>query len=218
MAELTVEAKQAVQRYMVRLVAIPSVVFGVLAFLGGFFVDKVATQEAYQRAHGAAFQSALSSVSSLAADASAAATKANEALRDAQTVVTEAGQLRDELRTHKQFQQTADVVQKVADSLADREDFWETVGDRAMTEVNQQLRDARSSLRTLSLSVNALSNRTQNLSSDGCATAVSLGEGKEFRFRCDGNVAIRDVDSKKARSPNDKMSRLLEYKQKLRSP
>ena len=50
---LTDEARIAIIRYMVSLVAIPGVLIAIIGFLIGFFLEKAATSSAYEKAYTA---------------------------------------------------------------------------------------------------------------------------------------------------------------------
>jgi len=194
MVELTPEAKQEVQRYMLKAITIPGIVLSVVFFFLGYFLDKAATGDAYHDAYQEVMSpvfSLMMNVSEAAANAKTAGQQAKTLLEETRSAAKEAELLRNQLLTNQDFQRTENIVQSLADNLASRQDFKEQIGgvlETRITQVEKQLKKVHSS-------VEDLKTRTRSITTlpDGCTTSISLGDRRKVVFQCDGNVVVYRV-------------------------
>lgn len=116
---LSLEAKELIRNYMVKIVTFPGIILTVVGFLLGFFLNDVAKTTAYNKAYEEASKIILGTTG----EAAKASIKSQEVLKNVETLLAEAESLRAKLRTADAFQRSEEIVKQVADSLLDRSDF-----------------------------------------------------------------------------------------------
>lgn len=135
--ELTLEAKSAIRKYMLTLVAIPGIISGIVLFVVGFMVQDVAKSRAYNDA----YREAASYIRGLSDETYAKSLKTKlqteqitqkvtkhskeieRIARELKSTEAEAKGIRDSLKTVKAFQESERLVEAVTDSLVSRKDF-----------------------------------------------------------------------------------------------
>ena len=142
---LTAEAKEAIRSYMLRLIALPSLLVAIIAFVSGFLVNDVAKQGAFNKA----YQDAAQNIYTLTREAADAVSKANQSKEDLEKLVVEvedvveqSDTLREKLKTVRTLtQQSEQFVTDVSTDIMNRSDFHNTLagsfGDRVTTLENE---------------------------------------------------------------------------------
>ncbi|MCY4003834.1 MAG: hypothetical protein OXF33_09045 [Rhodospirillales bacterium] len=146
--QLDPRAELLIRNYMVRAVAIPGVIISLLAFLIGFFVNKLATQEAYNDAYETANQEVfdlIGEVHRYRSSAEEAATLSLEARRKAQNAqlemqqfLTKARDSADQISTLQTILATNDLVKDVSQNIVNRDDFKRTIRSQIEQVVSDQ--------------------------------------------------------------------------------
>lgn len=122
-SKLTLEAKEAIRNYMVKIVAFPGVVLTILGFVTGFLVNDVAKKSAYTKAYREASQLILN----LTKETSAASYISRKSEKEAEKILKEVEDIRAKLRTAEAFQKSEDLVKQVVKTLIERKDFKEVL-------------------------------------------------------------------------------------------
>lgn len=127
-AELSPEAKLALQRYVFRILA-PA---GAGLFILGFILNDVARQNAYNDAYSDASQQIVK----LAQEVGAAANDASRLTLEVKAVAEEASRLQASLKTQAAWVESEGGVGEVVNQLSEREDFisrlaLDALGDRS---------------------------------------------------------------------------------------
>lgn len=130
---LSAEAKQAIQKYMIRLVSLPGAIIALGAFAAGFFVNDVAKQSAYNDAYKEATTNivALAQVASNAAnDAKSAKERFDVNMSEVQTlqnsaksIIAENKRLKEDLKSAQLLVESQNIIKQVSDKVLRDSDF-----------------------------------------------------------------------------------------------
>lgn len=141
--QLTLEARAAVRSYLLRLLAIPTVVVAAIAFVLGFLINEAARQKAY----GDAYTTASSKILELAVGAASAASDAEDAKKAVEEtsvkldrLVVEVEQTAARVRTAEGFQKSEEMVAQVVSLLEERDDFQQAIRGDVGARVDELLR------------------------------------------------------------------------------
>jgi len=131
---LTLQAKEAIRIYLLRLVALPGIVISLVMFLLGYLINDVARKDAYNNAYANVSERILNlamSASKAADDAKRSSDQAEAARISAVATQFEATKITDSLKTAwATAQATANADQlaaKVAQTLGSNESFKQSV-------------------------------------------------------------------------------------------
>jgi hypothetical protein len=131
---LTLQAKEAIRNYLLRLVAFPGIVISLVMFLLGYLINDVARKDAYNNAYANVSERILTlamSASKAAEDAKRSSDQTDAARKAAVATQFEATKISDNLKTAwSTVQATANADQlatKVALTLSSNESFKQSV-------------------------------------------------------------------------------------------
>ena len=110
---------------MLRLVTIPGIVVTLGAAAIGFLINDIATQGA----HNEAYKDASSVILGFTGEISRSAAEVKQAKLRAEEVVADVEDIKARLETTEKLHQADDVVASVAENIADRDDFKQTIAD-----------------------------------------------------------------------------------------
>ena len=138
--KLTLEAKEAIRNYMIRLVAIPGFLGLALASILGFLINDIAKEVAFNEAYREATDRVMKHTEDVWAAARAADEQKErvEALvKDIEAVSQKADELSAKLNSFKAISETEELVHAVATDVVNRSDFGNMlageIGDRVQT-------------------------------------------------------------------------------------
>jgi len=123
--ELTLEAKELIKKYMIKLVTIPGVLLAILGFLIGFFLNDVAKASAYNKAYEKASQLILE----LTKETSTAALESKKIKNDAEQVFKQLEDIKTNVELSKAVLMSKGNVKEVAEILLTHDDFKRLITD-----------------------------------------------------------------------------------------
>jgi len=137
-AHLTMQAKEAVRKYMLTLIVIPGTILAVASFLLGFFINEVAKQGAYNEA----YSQASGVIMATAAEAAKTSGKIDALYAQANSLLAEAEETRKKVELS-----ASDIASKVARELSNDTSFVKKAS-QPLTQIsknlNQRLEDKNS--------------------------------------------------------------------------
>ena len=182
--KLTLEAKEAIRNYMLRMVAIPGFLVAVLAFALGFLINDVAKKDAFNEAYREATDRVLKHTE----DVWAAAREANEhkkrveaLVKDIETVNQQADQLSAKLNSFRALSETEELVQAVAIDVVNRSDF----GDRLVGEMGERVQ-------TLEITLGSIAQGNDSCSWE--SVGYNKSHGHDMAPWCPQGTFIRQID------------------------
>ena len=128
MAKLTLEEREAIRKYMVRVVFIPGIFVTVIAGVIGYLfseIQEVSTTKAYQEAYSTAAETIFNTT----AAAKDAVANAKYSQREAEDLLREVRLMRDRLETLSGLAETDVGVDEIATNIANRHDFRKNILD-----------------------------------------------------------------------------------------
>jgi len=170
--ELTLEAKSAIIKYMITIVALPMFLFSALSFIIGFLVKDVAQSRAYNDAYREAasdirkltdsLYETKSDVKFTKEETDKAKNRIEKADKEIRTIRNqilsyekEAEKIRNTLKTAKSFQQSESIVTSLTEALITRDDFIEKI-----------IEGSDKKYQSLKLKINNLKNKIHFLEND----------------------------------------------------
>lgn len=121
--ELTDAAKLLIQRYMLKLLALPVILTGAISFAGGYFIDKGAKDSAYTAAYQEAIGFAAKSSGDAVEKAGAARAAAEQAKTDAEKSRDDAKAASDLANTIMALKLTREEVKQFGELVRDAEEM-----------------------------------------------------------------------------------------------
>lgn len=136
-AQLSIQEREAVRKYMLNLIVIPGTLLAVVSFLLGFFINEVAKQSAYNEAYG----QATSVIMTTAAEAAKTSGKIDALFAQANSFLVEIEETRKRVELS-----SSGIAAKVARKLSNENVFIKRVSlpiIKMSNNLDQKIKDER---------------------------------------------------------------------------
>lgn len=122
-SEISLEVKEAIRSYVLRLVIPGGAIFALLSFLLGFGVNDIAQNKAYMTAYADAYEAAMKSYGDVFAKSAARMADSESQAKFATLAMNDALKIAEQIKSAEAFVRSEGQISSIVDALSNNQEF-----------------------------------------------------------------------------------------------